>query len=192
MFAIVALVRRAPASAETALASGGPRRSAHASASRYLRDRASCHAQSLFGQKRGEFRVGERTRRVFGRDQLFEQRSHRRCGARTTRFGRELAREEVLELEHAARRRHILVVRHAAHGGFVQVELRQQCASAPAASSRLRHLEKRPLFLHDRFGDSLDRNESLLHAAQKPRVLPAVVCSGRSGQPPIPRRHTNG
>src|SRR5690349_21709173 len=63
-------------------------------------DRSARDAQSLLGEKRRELRIRERPRRIFSRDQLFQERAYGGGRTRSARFGRKLPREEVLELVH--------------------------------------------------------------------------------------------
>src|ERR1051325_8225931 len=83
-------------------------------------------------------------------------------------LGGQPPREEVLELEQAARRGHVLAVGHAAHGGFVQAELARDQLERERLHRDLAVLEEPALPRHDRVGHALDRREPLLDGAQQP------------------------
>src|SRR5678816_1604152 len=66
--------------------------------------------------------VGERMLRIFLGDELLDLRLDAAGRDVLARRGRETGREEKFEREHAARRLHELLVRHAAHRRFVHVD----------------------------------------------------------------------
>ena len=66
----------------------------HAHERSVLRDRAPRDAQALLRQQRRELRIRQRTRRIFGRDELLQQRAHRRRRGRRRRLRWRACREK--------------------------------------------------------------------------------------------------
>src|SRR6266705_3072800 len=87
-----------------------------------LRDRAPRHHDTLLAEDLRDARVRERRARVLGGDQLLDQGPDRGRGSSAARLGGDMASEEVLELEDAARRKHEFLGGDARYGRFVQAE----------------------------------------------------------------------
>src|SRR5689334_20322213 len=80
-----------------------------------LRDRAPGDHDPLLPEDLGNLAVRERPLRVLGCDQLLDERADGRGGARATGLRRDVAAEEILELEDASRRQHEFLGRDARH-----------------------------------------------------------------------------
>src|SRR5215510_15252286 len=87
-----------------------------------LRDRAARDDDPLLAEDLRDLAVRERLEPILRADQLLDQRANRGRRAGAARVGGDMAAKEVLELENAARRGHVLLGRHARHGRLVQAE----------------------------------------------------------------------
>src|SRR5438132_410011 len=88
-----------------------------------LGDRATGDPQALFVEKLGDPLIRQRLLLVLLVDQRLDDVLGGACGNVFTILGLEPAREEELELEHAARRLHVLAAAHPADGRLVHVDL---------------------------------------------------------------------
>ncbi len=123
--------------------------------------------------------------RVLRLDHALDDAADRRRRAGAAARRRHLAREEVLELEHADRRRHVLVVGDPGDRRLVQAELLGDLAQAERLHRHRAELEEVLLALEDRLGDHQDGREALLHVLHRParflQVLRRARCSCRCG-----------
>jgi hypothetical protein len=108
------------------------------------------------------------------------------------------AREEELELEHAARRLHVLAAADAAHGGFVHVDLAGHLRQRQRPQEGDALVEELALLAHDAVHDLDHRAPALLDGLDQPlrrgqlaldvlaglllllARVPACACSRRS------------
>src|SRR5690606_96702 len=73
---------------------------------------AARHLDALFFQQAGDLAVAQRLARIFRSHQLLDDGADGRGGAFAALSGTDMAGEEVLQLEDAARRVHLLLVGH--------------------------------------------------------------------------------
>jgi hypothetical protein len=76
-----------------------------------LGDGASGHLHASLRQELGQLHIGEGVASILRRNEFAQERADRRCGARATAGGGELAREETLEGHHAPWSGHELMAR---------------------------------------------------------------------------------
>ena len=122
-------------------------------------------------------------------DELLDQRADRGARSGAAGFGGDVAAEEVLELEDAARREHELLRGHARDGRFVQVERVGDLAQHQRPHRDFAVLEEMPLAVDDRLRHAQDRVEALLHVLDQPlrflqlarELLRAGVAVARAG-----------
>jgi len=115
--------------------------------------------------------VGQRRFRVFRGNQLLDQRADGGGRRRAARIGRDVAAEEILELERAARRQHVLLRGDPRDRRFVQRQHVGDFAQHHRPHRDLSVLEEAALALDDGFRDAQDRVEALLHVADQPLGL---------------------
>src|SRR5689334_532877 len=139
---------------------------------------------ALLAQYFGDLAVREGTLRVLRGDELFDERADGRGGARAAGLGRDVAAEEILELEDPALRQHELLRRHARHGGFVQSERVGDLPQDQRPHSDLAVLEEVPLAVDDGLRHAQDGLEALLDVLDQPasflklvRELPAGLAA---------------
>src|SRR5689334_3096617 len=133
-----------------------------------LRHRTSRDEHALISEHFRERNIGQWIARVFRSDHFLEQRTHGRSRTGAAAFRTQFAREEMLELEDAARRRHVLVARRARNRRFVQAELLGHVAQYKRLQRDLAVLEEWLLMRDDALGDPLNRFEALLCVADQP------------------------
>src|SRR5436190_568315 len=134
-------------------------------------DRAARDLQPLADEEARDLRVGKRVGRVLGVDHSLDYAADRRRRAGGAARRGHLAREEVLQLEHADGRRHVLVVGDAGDRRLVQAKLGRDLAQAERLHRHRAELEEVLLALQDRLGDHQDRREALLHVLDRPARL---------------------
>src|SRR5207237_8447155 len=94
-------------------------------------------------------RVRERRARIFGGDQLLDEGADGGGRGGAARLGGDMAAEEILELEGAARRGHELLRGDARNGAFVQPERLGDLAQHQGPHRHLAVLEEMALALDD-------------------------------------------
>src|SRR6185295_849677 len=106
-----------------------------------------------------------------GGDELLDQRADGGRGGGAARVGGDVAAEEVLELEGAARGRHELLRGDARDGALVQAEGAGDFAQDQGAHGDFAVLEEVALAVDDRLRYAQDGVEALLHVLDQPARL---------------------
>src|SRR3989454_409150 len=164
-------------------------------------NRAAGHYDALLAEDLGDARVRKRGFRVLGGHQLLDQRADRGRRRGAAGLGGDVAAEEILELESAARRGHVLLRGDARDGAFMQPERLRNLAQHQRPHRDFAVLEEMALLLDDRLRYAQDGVEALLHVLDQPARLlqlggdggAAVACSRRelgveaAGAPGRPR-----
>mmetsp|Transcript_6368 Transcript_6368/g.25940 ORF Transcript_6368/g.25940 Transcript_6368/m.25940 type:complete len:254 (+) Transcript_6368:1113-1874(+) len=133
--------------------------------------RAARALDALLLQHRRQRAVGQRLLAVLGGDELLDQRPHRGAGGLAAGFGTQARAEEVLQLEGAPGRGHVLGRRHARDGGLVQAELVGDLAQHQRLHRQLAVREEAALAFDDRGTDAQDGVEALLDVLDEPARL---------------------
>src|SRR5712692_6845447 len=105
---------------------------------------------ALLAEDLRDARVRERRLRILRGDQLLDERADRGRGGGAARLGGDVAAEEILELEGAARRRHVLLRGDARDGALVQAERLGDLAQHQWPHGDFAMLEEMALALDDR------------------------------------------
>ena len=144
-----------------------------------LRDRAAREHEALALQDADDLRVAERLARVLGLDDLADPLLDRdRRDALAVRAA-DAAVEEVLHLEHALRRVHVLVGHHAADGRLVHADVVGDVAQHERPQVLDAVVEEVPLEIDDARGDLVDRLLALLDRLDQP-AAPSGTCPSRT------------
>src|SRR5713226_8591601 len=133
-----------------------------------LGDGAAGDHDALLAQDLRDLAVRKRFARVLGGDQLLDQGPDRGRGAGAARLGGDVASEEVLELEDAARRKHEFLGGDARYGRFVQAERVGDLAQHQGPHRDLAVLEEVPLPVDDRLRHAQNGFEPLLYVLDQP------------------------
>eukprot|EP01136_Pigoraptor_vietnamica_P012868 Opistho-1_new@53237 len=136
-----------------------------------LRHRAARHLDALLLQHAAELAVRQRLLRVFGTDQLLDQRAHRGARRVAASLGVERGAEEVLQLEGAVGRGHVLGRGHARDGRLVQAQLVGDLAQHQRLHRDRAVAEEGLLPLDDGLRDTLDGVEALQDVLHEPARL---------------------
>jgi hypothetical protein len=119
----------------------------------------------------GDLAVRQRLLDVLGRHELLDQRAHRGARRVAAGLGAQRRAEEVLQLEGAERRRHVLGRGHARDGRLVQAQLVGDLAQHQRPHRELAVGEEVALPLDDRVGHAQDGVEALLDVLDEPARL---------------------
>src|SRR2546427_10897790 len=134
-------------------------------------NRAAGHYDTLLAEDLGDARVRKRGFRVLGGHQLLDQRADRGRRRGAAGLGGDVAAEEILELESAARRGHVLLRGDARDGAFMQPERLRYLAQHQRPHRDFAVLEEMALLLDDRLRYAQDGVEALLHVLDQPARL---------------------